>query len=148
MIFDEVKKQIAEAMKAKDEVRLSTLKLLSSELHNAEIEKRGDLTEEEEIEVVRGEAKKRRDAIEVYKKAGAEDRADKESRELKILQEFLPKELSDEELGKIVDEVISATGAENLSDMGKVMGTVMAKARGKVEGGRVAEMVKSKLPER
>ena len=68
MILDTVNKQIAEAMKAKDEIRLSTLKLLLSALHNAKIDKRGDLTEEEELEIVRREAKKRKDAVEAYKK--------------------------------------------------------------------------------
>lgn len=145
MITDNIKKQIIEAMKAKDEIRLSTLKLLSSALHNAEIDKRGDLTEEEELEVVRREAKKRKDAIEAYEKAGATERAEREKEELVILQKYLPQELSDEEIGKIVDEAISATGAENIKDMGKVIGFVMGKAKGKADGKKVSELVRLKL---
>ncbi|MGB6838962.1 MAG: GatB/YqeY domain-containing protein [Microgenomates group bacterium] len=145
MITDNIKKQIIEAMKAKDEIRLSTLKLLSSALHNAEIDKRGDLTEEEELEVVRREAKKRKDAIEAYEKAGATERAEREKKELVILQKYLPQELSDEEIEKIVDEAISATGAENIKDMGKVIGFVMGKAKGKADGKKVSELVRLKL---
>ncbi len=100
-----INKQIVEAMKAKDEIRLSTLKLLSSALHNAKIDKRGDLTKEEELTVVRREAKKRKDAIEAYKKVGADKRAEREEKELLVLQEFLPEEFSDEEILKFVFRV-------------------------------------------
>lgn len=145
MITDTINKQIAETMKAKDEIRLSTLKLLLSALHNAKIDKRGDLTEEEELEIVGREAKKRKDAIEAYEKVGASDRAEKEKKELIILQEFLPEELSDEKVTKLVDETIAATGASSLQDMGKVIGAVMAKAKGRADGKKVAETVRRKL---
>ncbi len=163
MITDTIKKQIVEAMKAKNEIRLSTLKLLFSELHNAKIEKRasgpgGDLNEKEEIEVVRREAKKRKEAIETYKKLQTpsglaaktsdpkiQDMIDKEIKELEILKEFLPKDLSEKELRKIVDETVTKTGAASLQEMGRVIGAVMGKVKGRAEGGRVAKMVKSKL---
>lgn len=158
MLTDTIKKQIVEAMKAKNEIRLSTLKLLSSELHNAKIEKRGDLNEKEEIEVVRREAKKRKEAIETYKKLQTpsgpatktpdpkiQDRIDKEIKELEILKGFLPKDLSKEELRKIVDETIAKTGTASLQEMGRVIGAVMGKVKGRAEGGRVAKMVKKKL---
>ena len=147
MILDTINKQIVEAMKARNEIRLSTLKLLLSALHNAKIDKRGDLTEEEELEIVRSEAKKRKDAIEAYKKAGATDRAEKEEKELVILQEFLPKELPDEEVSKLVDEAVTTTGASSMQDMGKVIGAVMAKAKGRADGKKVAEMARKKLME-
>jgi uncharacterized protein YqeY len=145
MITDMIKKQIIEAMKAKDEIRLSTLKLLSSALYNAQIKKREELLKEEELEIVKREAKKRKDAIEVYEKAGATERAEKEKKELKILQEYLPEELSDEELKKIVDEVVSSMGATNIKDMGKVIGDVLGKCKGQADGKKVSEMVRSKL---
>jgi hypothetical protein len=145
MIADIVKKQIIEAMKAKDRVKLSTLKMLSSALHNAEIDKRGDLTKEEELVIVRREAKKRKDAIEAYQKADRVDLAEKEKEELKILQEFLPKELTDEELGKLVDDSIKEVDAKSMADMGKVMGKVMAKVAGRADGKRVSDMVRKKL---
>lgn len=147
MILDTINKQIVDAMKAKDEIRLSTLKLLLSALHNAKIDKRGDLTKEEELEIVRREAKKRKDAIEAYKKVGATDRAEKEKKELAILQEFLPKELPDKEVSKLVDEAITTTSASSMQDMGKVIGVVMAKAKGRADGKKVAEMVRKKLME-
>ena len=153
MITDSIGKRITEAMKARDEIRLSTLKLLSSELHNQKIAKQKDLTQEEELEVVRREAKKRKDAIDIYEKvlrqnsgqAGAKDRADKEKKELEILQEFLPAQLSDEVLVGIVDEAIKQIGANSMADMGKVIGFVMKKASGQVDGGRVSQLVKEKL---
>jgi uncharacterized protein YqeY len=145
MIADTITKQIAEALKAKEEIRLSTLRLLSSALNYEFIAKQHVLSEEEELVVVRKEAKKRKDAIEAYEKAGATDRAEKEKKELKILEEFLPQEMSETELAKIVDEVISQTGANSPSEMGKLMGPIMAKVAGRADGKRVSDMVKEKL---
>lgn len=132
-------------MKARDEVRLSTLKMLSSALNYEKIEKMHDLSEEEELTVVMREAKQRRDSIEAYEKAGATDRADKEKAELAILEEYLPAQMSDDELGKLVDEAIAQTGATSMADMGKVIGVVMGKAQGKVDGARVSSVAKAKL---
>ncbi len=152
MITDTISQKIQEAMKAKDEIRLSTLRLLSSAFNYERIAKQHELSEEEELEVVRKEAKRRKDAIEAYEKAKAFDRADKEKKELAILQEFLPPEMSDEELEKIINEVIKeaglpadATHQALQAGMGKVIGAVMGKVKGQVDGKRVAEIVKSKL---
>lgn len=145
MIADTITQKIAVAMKAREEIRLSTLRLLSSALNYEFIEKQHKLNEQEEIVVVRKEAKKRKEAIEAYEKAGALDRAAKEQKELEILQEFLPPEMSDEELEKIVTEVISETKASSISDMGKVIGIVMGKVKGTVEGSRVSLLIKEKL---
>ena len=145
MITDTIKKQIIDAMKSKDELRVSTLKLLSSALHNEVIKKQADLTNEEEIEIVRKEAKKRKDAIEIYEQAGAKDRADKEKKELEILREFLPADLSEEILARMVDEAIKETGASSVADIGKVIGAVMKKAEGQADGKTVSELVKRKF---
>jgi uncharacterized protein YqeY len=145
MIVDTINQKIAEALKARDEIRLSTLRLLSSALNYEFIAKQHKLSEEEELVVVGREAKKRKDAIEAYEKVGAKDRADKEKKELAILEEYLPEQMSDEELVKIVDEAVSETGAKAPSDMGRVMGAVMAKVKGRAEGGRVSALVKEKL---
>ena len=128
MIGDKLQKIIGEAMKAHDEVRVSTLRLLSSAF-NYEIGR---------------QAKQRRDSIEAYKKAGANDRAEKEQKELEILQEFLPPEMSDEELVKLVDQAIGQTGAMAMSDMGKVIGLVKEKAP-TADGAKIAGVVRSKL---
>src|SRR3989344_4084880 len=106
MIAQNLQQMIGEAMKAHDEVRLSTLRLLSSAFNYEKIEKQHDLTEEEELGVIRKQAKQRKDSIEAYKKAGAEDRAAKEEAELKILREFLPPEIDEAELMKLIEEVI------------------------------------------
>jgi uncharacterized protein YqeY len=146
MISDNIKKQIKEAMKAKDVVRLSTLKMLSAALTNAEIEKKREkLTKEEEIKVVQSEAKKRKDAIELYVKGAAVDKAEKEKKELEVLQEFLPKQMSDDELTKIVDKAIKEMNAQSTADLGKVMGAVMGKTKGIADGKRVSEMVRERL---
>ena len=145
MIADTITQKIGEALKAHDEVRLSTLRMLSSALNYELIAKQHKLNDEEEIVVVKKEAKKRKDAIEAYEKASALDRADKERAELKILQEYLPEEMSDEELNKLVTEALNQTGAKALSDMGRVIGMVMAKAKGRADGSKVANLIKSKL---
>lgn len=144
MITDKLQTMIGEAMKAHDEVRLSTLRLLSSALNYEKIEKQHDLSEEEEMSVIRKQAKQRKDSIESYKNAGANDKADKEEAELKILQEFLPPEMSEEEIKKIVEDVITETGAASMSDMGKVMGAVKQKAP-TADGGVVSKFVREKL---
>lgn len=148
MLKKTIKEKIYEAMKAKDEVKTSTLKLLLSELINAEIAKnREELTKQEEIKVVKSEAKKRKDAIFIYRKAKALEKAEREEKELEILKEFLPEEMDDGELKRMVDGVISETGAKTVSEMGKVIGLVMGKAEGKADGKRISEIVREKLDE-
>lgn len=146
MISDIISKQITKAMKERDEVRVSTLKLLSSALTNAEIDKkRKKLTKEEELEIVRYEAKKRKDAIEIFEKVGQRDKVEREKEELEILQEYLPKELDDSELEKIVADSIEQSGASTMADFGKVMGIAMGKTEGRSDGNKVSAIVKKKL---
>lgn len=145
LIMDDLKDKIKEAMKARDQVRLSTLKMLSNALHNAKIDKLGDLTNEEEMEVVKKEAKKRKDSIEAYKAAGREELANNEAKELDVLKEFLPEELSHEELVRIVTDSISESGAESIRDMGKVMALAMNKVAGRADGSMLSSIVKEKL---
>lgn len=144
MIINSLNQKIIEAMKARDEIRLSTLKLLSNEIHNFQID-HPEMTEEEELSVVKKEAKKRKDAVEAYTNAGANDKATKESAELKILQEFLPAEMTDVEVEKFVDEAITETGASDIKQMGMVMAKVMQKSGGNADGAKVAALVKQKL---
>ncbi|KKT33237.1 MAG: GatB/Yqey domain protein [Candidatus Woesebacteria bacterium GW2011_GWB1_44_11] len=107
MIAKTLQTKIGEAMKAHDETRTSTLRLLLSAFNYEQINKQHDLTEEEELAVIRREAKKRKEAVEMYKGAGADDRATKEEAELAILQEYLPPEMGEEELAKIIDEAFT-----------------------------------------
>lgn len=145
LIADTITQKIGEAMKARDEIRLSTLRMLASALNYEFIAKQHKLSDEEELAVVRHEAKMRKDAIEAYTKAGATDRAEKEVKELKILEEYLPAQMEDSELEKLVEEALVQTGAKAVSDMGKVIGMVMAKTKGRVEGSRVSMLVKARL---
>lgn len=137
--------QIKTAMKAKDALRVSTFRMLKSALHNAKIEKGADLTEQEEVKIAKKEAKKRKDSIEAYKKAGREELAQKEQKELEILQEFLPKQMSAEEMEKVIVDAIDQTGAEGPRDMGKVIAYVMKNVGDKVDGSTVSKITKAKL---
>jgi len=145
MIGNTLQKEIGDALKAHDELRLSTLRLLSSAFNYERIAKQHELSEEEELVVVRKEAKKRKDAIEAYEKAGAQDRADKEKQELEILEAYLPKQMDDEELSNIVDQVINEMSVSSPSEMGKAIGAVMGRVKGLADGSRVSAMIKEKL---
>lgn len=144
MISNNLQKKIIEAMKAGDKVRVSTLKLLSSEIKNARIDN-SDLSEEDEIKIAKKEAKKRKDAIEAFEKGGRPELVKLEKKELEVLSEYLPDELSDNELNKIIDSVISETGGATISDMGKVMSLVISRVAGRADGKRISVVVRSKL---
>ena len=145
MIASTITQKIAEALIKHDEVRLSTLRLLSSALNYEKIAKQHELSEEEELIVVRQEAKKRKESIEAYNRFNAKDRAQRESQELGILEEFLPRELSNKEIEKLVGKAINKTDAKEISDMGKIIGMVVGEAKGRADGVKVAQIVKSKL---
>ena len=151
MIVPTLMKQIGDAMKAHDAVRVSTLRGLSAELKNAKINvydptatEQRELTEAEEIVVVRKEAKKRKEAIEMYTKANALEQAENEKAELVILSEFLPAEVTEEEVDKLISDSITQLGAKDISMMGKVIADVKAK-NGGVDGAMVAQLVRQKL---
>ncbi len=144
MIINSLNQQIIDAMKAHDEVRVSTLKMLSTEIHNYQID-HPEMSEAEELSVIKKEAKKRKDSMEAFTKANLMERVESEERELKILQEFLPAEISDADLEKFVDEALSETGATEIKQMGMVISKVMQKSDGNADGGKVAQLVKQKL---
>ena len=138
-------------MKAHDAVRVATLRGLSAELKNAKINiydpnatEQRELTEAEEIAVVRKEAKKRKEAIEMYTKANATDQAENEKAELAILSEFLPAEVTEDELNRLIDESINQLKPAGIQDMGKVIADVKSKNSG-VDGAVVANLVRAKL---
>ncbi len=141
-----IDKQIKQAIKEKDNIRLNVLKLLKTDLINEEVKNNRQTLEEEQImRVIQRAVKKRRESIEEFKKVGQDDRAKVEEEELKILMEFLPKQLSEEEIEKIVNEAIKEANAETMKDIGKVMAIVMPKVRGRADGKIVSEIVKNKL---
>ena len=146
---DRVSDEIKAAMKARDKVRLETLRSIKKVIIEKESELRPKgqdaLTAEQDIEVVTQLAKQRKDSIEQYTNAGRDDLADKEAAELKILQEYLPEQMSDADIEAVIDELIAKTGASGPRDMGKVMGPAMKQMKGKADGGKVQALVKAKL---
>jgi uncharacterized protein YqeY len=144
-ISDEIKT----AMKAKDKVRLETLRSIKKVILEKETTVRpsgqDELTEEQELEVLTQLAKQRKDSVEQYQKAGREDLAGQESQELAIIEEYLPKQLSDAEVEAIIDDLIAQTGASSPKDMGKVMGPAMKQLKGRADGSKVQSIVKAKL---
>lgn len=145
MLIDQIQNDLKQAQLNRGEVKVSTLRLLISEVKNTQIAKGGELSDVDVVSVVQKEAKKRRESIESFKKGGREELAQKEEGELKILQAYLPSQIANEELGKIVEESVNETGASSLQDMGKVMSAVMSKVSGRADGGTVSAMVKEKL---
>lgn len=142
---DRLAGEMREALKAGQKVRLSTLRLLSASVKNREVELRRELSDDEVREVAAREVKRRTEAIEAYDGAGRDDLASREREEREVLQAYLPPQLSESEVEALIDEAIGATGAASAKEMGKVMGFVMARARGKVDGGEVQAKVRERL---
>lgn len=134
------------AMKAKDAARLSTLRMVKASFMNREIEKGGDLTDEELTKALQSLVKQRRDSIEQYEKAGRQELADKEQAEIEVIEEYLPQAASREEIEQAVTAAISETNASSMRDMGMVMKAAQARLAGRNADGRtVSEIVKAKL---
>lgn len=142
---DRLKADMIKAMKAREKERLAVLRMLISRLKDAEISKRDVLSAEEELRLIATYAKQREEGLVEARKAGREDLADKEQFELDLVRGYLPQPLSDEELGEFIDEVIAETGASSMKDMGAVMKTVLARAAGRADGGKVSALVKARL---
>lgn len=144
-LWDRILEELKTAMKARDSLRTSVIRGLKSDLKYKEIEVGRDLTDEDCIAVFHSAAKKRKDSIEAFKKGGRGDRADEEEAELAIIKEYLPTELSDEQLATLVDEVITEVGAEGPKDFGGVMKAAMAKVAGRADGKHVSAVVSAHL---
>ena len=145
MLIDQLQEELKTAQLGKDELKVSTLRLLLSEVKNAEISQGHQLSDEEIVEVALREAKKRRESIISFRQGGREELAQKESTELKILESYLPPQASDEELTRVVEQAINELGASSIADMGKVIGAVIGKIKGQADGSRVSALVKQKL---
>jgi len=144
-LTQQISEDLNQSMKAQDADKTRVLRSIKAALHNAVIENKEELKPDQEIQILQREAKKRREAIELYEKSGRQELVDSETKELKTIDSYLPEKISAEELGKIVDEAIAQTGAKSPADMGKVMGVVMGKTKGQADGSQVAEMVKNRL---
>ena len=131
-----------ETMKSKDKLTLSVIRMVKASMQNEAIKLgKPQLTEDEELSVLSREFKQRNDSLHEFKDAGREDLVEKVEQEIKILQKYMPKQLSDDELETLVKEVIQAVGAESKRDMGKVMGALMPKVKGKADGSKVNQLV-------
>ncbi len=143
-----LQQELIAAMKANDETKKSTIRMLMSSINYYQIEKGGagyEATPEDVLTVIEKEAKKRRDSITEYEKAGRQDLVDKETEELKILEAYLPEKMSEDEIVKIIDQTITEVGATTMADMGKLMGSLTGKLRGKADMGMVSNIVRQKL---
>jgi uncharacterized protein YqeY len=144
-LIAEIKVQLEDAMREGDTARRDTLRLILSSLQSAEKELQRPLAEDEELQVLQRERKKRLEAAEAFRGAGRDEQADKEEDELDVLEEFMPEPLSEEELEEIVDDVIAEVGATSVRDIGRVMADVMPQVAGRADGSAVSQIVREKL---
>ena len=147
-ISEQIQKDMVEAMRNREELRLSTLRMVKAAIKNKEIDKRGPLDEKEAQQVLTTLVKQRRDSIEQFQKGGRQELADKEAAEIKLIEAYLPMAMGDEEIAAAVKAVIAEMGAPTMKDMGAVMMNVMAKLQAggaRVEGKTVSELVKKQL---
>lgn len=141
----QIEQDINQALKSGEQDKLSTLRLLKTAIKNQEIAQKADLSDAEVVKVIQKEAKQRRDSIDSYSQAGRSELADKEQAELAILEAYLPEQMSEEELTKLVEAAVTESGASSPADMGKVMQVLGPKIAGKADGGAVANLVRQKL---
>lgn len=144
-LAERIRNDVKAAMKSGDRTRLSTLRLLASELHNRRIELGRDLTDDDAMEVLTRALKKRREAEEVYAQRGREDRAATEAAEAAVIEEYLPERLDTAALDALIDEAVAASGASTAKDMGRVMGWLMPRIKGRADGAEVSRKVKERL---
>ncbi|MXQ53611.1 GatB/YqeY domain-containing protein [Shimazuella alba] len=133
------------AMKQKDKETLSTIRMVRASIKKVEIDNRGELSDDQALEVLVREIKQRKDSLQEYEKAGRDDLASKEKREIEILSTYLPKQLTEEELRAIVDKAIAETGATSKKEMGKVMGAVLPLVKGRADSKQVNQLVQQLL---
>jgi len=150
MLHQKIVDDLKGAMKAGQEFEVSVFRFLLASLHNKEIEKKGKglestLSDDEAIEVLSREAKKRKEAIEAYEKGNRTDLAQKETKELEIIEKYLPEQLSEEEIEKIITAAIKKTGAVTVKDFGKVMGEAMKELKGKADASLVSKIVRKRI---
>ena len=147
-IPEQIQKDMTEAMKARDERRLSALRMVKSALKNREVEKRGPLDDKEALQVLSTLVKQRKDSIEQFTRGGRTELADKEKAELALIESYMPKTVGEEEIASTVRATISEMGSPTMKDMGNVMKAVMAKfsaSGARVDGKQVSDVVKREL---
>jgi uncharacterized protein len=140
-----IQDELSNAMRDRDTERRDALRLILSSLQSAQKELQRELQEQEELQVMQRERKRRSEAAEAFRAGGAEERAVQEERELAVIEEFMPEQLSEEELEAIVDDVLAECGATSMRDLGRVMADVMPQVAGRADGSQVSQLVREKL---
>ncbi|AAW86746.1 GatB/YqeY domain protein [Aliivibrio fischeri ES114] len=144
-LIEQLKEEQKLAMKAKDKLRLGTIRLALSEIKQREVDGQTTLSDDEIIAVLTKMVKQRRDSVSQFTAAGRDDLAEKESAEITVLEDFMPQALTDEEVAELLDKAITESGAAGMQDMGKVMGVLKPQIQGRADMGKVSQLVKSKL---
>jgi len=144
-LIADIEVELKDARRARDDQRRDALALVLNALRSAEKELQRVLSDEESLQVLQRERKKRVEAMEAFDAAGREEQADREEFELDVIEEFMPDQLSEEELEEIVDDVIAEVGATSLRDLGRVMADVMPQVSGRTDGSAVSQLVREKL---
>ncbi|MFQ3325268.1 MAG: hypothetical protein ACI90U_003106 [Pseudomonadales bacterium] len=142
---DTLKQAMKDAMRAKEKQRLSAIRLIQAEIKRIEVDERVDIDNDRVLVVLDKMLKQRRDSISQYQAAERHDLADIEIFEVGVIQEFLPTQLSDDEIATLIDQAISATGASEMKDMGKVMGMIKPKAQGRADMGAIGKLIKDRF---
>ena len=145
VLRDRIADEMRAAMKAREQTRVSTLRMLMASMKNTQVEKGHELSDDEVLEVVAREAKRRRESMEAFEKGGRSELVEKEGAELAVLEAYLPEQLADDQLANLVDEAIAETGASTPKEMGAVMKVVMGKVKGRADGAAVSAMVRARL---
>jgi uncharacterized protein YqeY len=144
-LIADIEGELKDARRARDDARRDALALLLNALRSAEKELQRSLSEDESLQVLQRERKKRVEAMEAFDAAGREEQADREEFELDVIEEFMPDQLSEDELEEVVDDVIAEVGATSLRDLGRVMADVMPRVSGRADGSVVSQLVREKL---
>ncbi len=144
-LFEKINSDIVTAMKSKNEAALSALRMLKSAIKYKEVDLKRELTDEDVIEVLGKQAKQRKESIEGFEKGGRAESAASEKAELALIEAYLPAAMTEAEIAQLIEEALKATGAATAKDMGKVMGYLTPKLKGKADMGKVSGLVKGKL---
>ena len=145
-LLTQLNNDMKQAMKNKDKERLSVIRMVKASLQNESIKLgKSELSEDEDLSILSRELKQRKDSLQEFKSAGRDDLVEKLETEIKIIEEYMPEQLSDEELSAIVQETIRETGASSKQDMGKVMSRIMPKVKGKADGSKINKLVQEHL---
>jgi uncharacterized protein YqeY len=145
MLYEHITEDLKKAIRSKEEIRVSCLRLLKASIKNKQVEKGRDLSDEEVIGLISSAIKKGKESVEAFRKGKREDLATKEENEIMVLQEYLPRQLGTEEIEKIVREIVSQLGASGPKDLGRVMKEAVARMAGRADGKKVNEIARTVL---